>query len=429
MVGSGIAGLGAAWALSRTHDVTLYEAEDRVGGHSNTVDVVDGGRSIPVDTGFIVYNEPNYPNLTRLFRHLGVATEPSDMSFSVSLGSGALEFTGRAPGLFALRNLVRPSHLRMVTDIVRFSRDAPKVLATETQETTGEYLDRMGYGDGFRRRYLLPVVACIWSSSLDRMLDFPVEMLLRFLDNHGLLDAFGRPAWRTVTGGSREYVRRVAAPISEVRTGTPVASVRRTPDGVLVGDTRGGLERFDHVVLATHADRTLRILGDDATLRERAVLGAFRYQENRAVLHRDPSLMPARWRVWSSWNYLSEGGGSGAERVSLSYWMNRLQNLRTERPIFVTLNPSREPPEVVSRHTYRHPQFDRAAAQAQRALPALQGAGRTWFCGAYAGYGFHEDALRSGLGVAAALGAPAPWWRDTARGPDLRPHARLEAIA
>lgn len=422
VVGSGIAGLGAAWALTRRHHVTLYEADGRLGGHSNTVEIQDAERAVPVDTGFIVYNEPNYPNLVRLFEALGVATEPSEMSFSVSIGG--FEYQGRILGLLAPRNLARPAHLRMVADILRFSRDAPRLLASGSGESTGEFLDRRGYGPAFRRRYLLPMVACIWSSSLDRMLEAPARMLFRFLDNHGLLRAAGRPRWRTVTGGSRRYVEGMAAALDVVKTGTRVTSVVRRPHEVWVRDARGGAGRFDHVVLASHADSSLRILGADASAEEVEILGAFRYQENRAVLHHDPSLMPARRRLWSSWNYLDHGGSGG--RVSLTYWMNRLQNLRTRRPVLETLNPSREPADAVSEHAYRHPQFDRAAVDAQGRIETIQGVSRTWFCGSYCGYGFHEDGLRAGLEVAAALGSSAPWWKDGERGQTAVP-ARLEA--
>ncbi|MGE5225721.1 MAG: NAD(P)/FAD-dependent oxidoreductase [Planctomycetaceae bacterium] len=410
VIGSGISGLGAAWALGRRHDVTLYEAEGRLGGHANTVEVPDGGRSVPVDTGFIVYNERNYPNLVRLFEHLGVPTEPSEMSFSVSRDRGAFEYKARALGLLAQpSNLVSPGYLRMVRDIGRFTRGATAALQTGTDETTGEFLDRMGSSPEFRRDFLLPMVACIWSSSLEAMLAYPATSMVRFLDNHGLLDVLERPRWRTVSGGSREYVSRIAATFEgRTRLASPVRSIVRTDDEVAVHDLSGDVDRFDHVVLAAHADTSLEILGPEASAEEREVLSAFGYQENRAVLHRDPALMPRRRRAWSSWNYLAEGG-DGSERVSLSYWMNRLQNLRTERPVIVTLNPSREPRHVEREITYHHPRFDARAVRAQGRIGSLQGARRTWFCGSYLGYGFHEDGLRAGLEVASALGAPPPW--------------------
>ncbi len=419
VIGSGISGLGAAWALGRRHHVTLYESDDRLGGHANTWEVDDGERVVPVDTGFIVYNERNYPNLVRLFGAVGVETEPSDMSFSVSIDDGAFEYRARALGLAAQpSNLARPSYLRMVREIVRFTRQAKSLLGGGVEESTGEWLERHGYSAAFRNDFLLPMVACIWSSKLHQMLAVPAATMAGFLDNHGLLDLGDRPQWRTVIGGSREYVRRVAAAVDDVRPGTPVASVTRGSDSALVRDATGRTERFDHVMLATHADTTLAILGDDASPDERRLLSAFRYQQNLAVLHRDRAFMPRRRRAWSSWNYLSRGRAGVNERegrgVSLTYWMNLLQNLETERPVLVTLNPLEAPRDQVASFTYHHPQFDRAAVEAQAALPTLQGVRRTWFCGSYFGHGFHEDGLRSGLEVAAGLGAPAPWATDRA---------------
>ena len=423
IVGSGISGLGAAWALARHHHVVLYEREDRAGGHANTREIEDRGRILPVDTGFIVYNERNYPNLVRLFETLGVATEPSDMSFSVSIGGGAFEYRARTLGLAAQpSNLARPAFVRMVREIVRFSREARALVGSSSGETTGGWLERMRYSHAFREDFLLPMVACIWSSNLNQMLAMPVVTMAAFLDNHGLLDLGDRPRWRTVTGGSREYVRRVVAGLDEVRTGAPVVSVTRAgSDGVVVRDATGRDERFDHVVLATHADTSLDLLGDDAAPEERRLLGGFRYQRNLAVLHRDPAFMPRRRRAWSSWNYLARdraGSGGDDAGVSLTYWMNLLQNLETERPVFVTLNPLEEPRGVVESFVYHHPQYDRASVAAQAELPALQGVRRTWFCGSYVGHGFHEDGLRSGLAVASALGAPAPWVVHEAAAPD-----------
>jgi predicted NAD/FAD-binding protein len=422
VIGGGIAGMGAAWALARRHEVVLYETEGRVGGHSNTAEVDDDGRAVPVDTGFIVYNEGNYPNLVRLFDVLDVPTEESDMSFSVSVGGGAFEYRSRARGLFAQpMNALRPGTWRMLRDFRRFCLDAPRVLASGTRETLGAYLARRGYGEAFRIDLLLPVTAAIWSSSLDDMLEFPVATLVGFLANHDILQVRSRPRWRTVSGGSREYVRRLVASFpGRIRVSRPVVSVRRPDDSVEVIDGTGGLDRFEEVVFATHPDVTLEILGVEATPREREVLGAIRYQRNEAVLHRDPTLMPRRRGAWASWNYLADGRGERDRSgpVSLTYWMNRLQNLRTRRPVFVTLNPIREPRGEVQRFTYAHPRFDTAAIDAQRRVPSIQGGRRTWFAGAWRGHGFHEDGLRSGLEVAAALGAPAPWADAPVRAPE-----------
>jgi uncharacterized protein len=428
VVGSGVAGLGASWALARTHDVTLYEAGATLGGHANTADLWDRGRSLPVDTGFIVYNDRNYPDLVRLFEFLEVPTEASDMSFSVSVDRGAFEYRARLAGLAAQpSNLLRPRYLRMIREIIRFTREAKALGADDAGLSTAAFLERGGYSDAFRDDFLLPMVACIWSSHLEEMLAYPAATMAGFLDNHGLLDLGNRPLWRTVAGGSRAYVRRLASSLPDVRTDTPVLSIDRGRDEVTVRTADGTAARYDHVVLATHADTTLDILGEDASALERRVLRSFRYQRNIAVLHRDPSFMPVRRRAWSSWNYLARGRGlaDATRSVSLTYWMNLLQNLDTERPVFVTLNPADEPRDVEASFTYHHPQFDRDAVDAQALLPSIQGMQRTWFAGSYCGFGFHEDGLRSGLDVAAALGAPAPWRRRSADA-GVDPHGALE---
>jgi predicted NAD/FAD-binding protein len=436
VVGSGIAGLGAAWALAQRHDVTVFEAESRLGGHANTVDISDGDRAIPVDTGFIVYNAVNYPNLVRLFAALDVPTAPSDMSFAVSIGDGAFEYRGSAAGLLAQpSNVLRPSYRHMVSDILRFNRESRSLLASDSTESVGEFLNREGYSAAFTEDFLLPMVGCIWSSRLDQMLSYPVKTLVRFLDNHGLLQVRNRPSWRTVDGGSREYVRRIAEGFGgRIQLDSPVLQTIRDDGGVTLRTATGPDQRFDQVVFATHADTTLAALGTDATPEERQVLGSFRFQDNEAVLHRDPSLMPKRARAWSSWNYLAEGR-TAADRergVSLTYWMNRLQNLRTDEPVLVTLNPAHEPRDIVASFDYQHPIYDRAAIDAQAAIPSIQGTRRTWFAGAWTGFGFHEDGLRSGLAVATALGAPAPWAGEVptisadASFPSLAPSQELE---
>jgi predicted NAD/FAD-binding protein len=415
VVGGGISGLGAALALGARHDVTVYEAESRPGGHSNTVEVAAGGRTIPVDTGFIVYNLDTYPNLIALFAHLGVATQASDMSFAVSADGGALEYSGTdINGLFAQRiNLVRPRFLGMVRDVLRFYREAPGLLVgPPSRQTLGEYLEQGRYGRTFVEDHLLPMAAAIWSCPTATMLGFPAVSFVRFCQNHGLLRIRDRPQWRTVTGGSREYVARLTAALAgHIRLSTPVAAIVRTADGAFVVDRDGHRDRFDQVVLATHGDQSLALL-PDADPNERRILGAFRYAANRAVLHADPALMPRRRGVWASWNYLAGRSDRDGERaVSVTYWMNRLQGLDPAVPLFVSLNPIREPdPRLVhAAFDYMHPIFDQGAMDEQALLPGIQGARRTWFCGAWCGYGFHEDGLTAGLSVAAALGAPAPW--------------------
>ena len=426
VVGAGIAGLAAAWTLHRRHDVMLFEAEPRPGGHANTVEIDHGGRTIAVDTGFIVYNELNYPLLTRLFAHLGVESECSDMSFSASIGDGALEYSGSSLALlFAQkRNLARPAFLRMLADILRFNAAAKQFVAAPVrggdEPTLGAFLEQGRYGVGLCRWYLLPMAAAIWSASTDAMLRFPARSILGFFANHGLLNLLERPQWRTVRGGSRAYVERLAAALGpRLRCGRAVRAVRRVPGGVEVATWAGERYLCDHVVLACHSDQALRLLAD-ALPAERAALAAIPYQGNHAVLHADRALMPRRRAVWSSWNYLAHSTADGGARVSVTYWMNRLQNLDADRPLFVSLNPLREPDPALTFGTWRydHPVFDAASLAAQAALRAVQGRKRVWFAGAWMGYGFHEDGLRSGLEVARALGAVPPWEADPARSAD-----------
>ena len=410
IVGTGIAGLGAASALHERADVTVFEAGGHVGGHANTVDVDTPAGRVPVDTGFIVYNERNYPLLARLFREHDVPTEPSDMSFSASLDDGAFEYRGSAGGLLARRsNLADPAAWRIAADMPRFARAAGRLLGEAGDATFGQFLRESELSDAFVERYLVPMTACIWSATREDILAQPARTLLRFLDNHGLVALRDRPPWRTVSGGSREYVRRVSAPFrSRIRLRTPVTGVRRIAGGVEVRDARGGAGVFDAVVLATHADDTLGLLRADpaATAGERRVLGTFPYRPNRAVLHTDPRLMPRRRRAWASWNYLSETASRrSGEAVSLTYWMNRLQNLAPSPDLFVSLNPRREPRpgSVFGDFDYAHPQFNARSVAAQAELPSIQGRGGVWFAGAWTGFGFHEDGLRSGLEAARSI--------------------------
>ena len=409
IVGSGISGLSAAWLLSQRHRVTLFEADRRIGGHSNTVDA--GG--IAVDTGFIVFNEPTYPNLTALFAHLDVPTIATEMSFGVSLDHGRLEYSGGTGfgGLFAQkRNLASPRFWSMMRDLVRFYRKAPRDLPGLGNESLGAYLDRGGYGRAFRDDHLYPMAAAIWSTPVADIPDYPAVAFIRFCENHGLLNLGVRPVWRTVAGGSRAYVERLTHPFAKrIVTGSPVRAIRRYEDSVeIVRD--GAAERFDHAVIATHSDQALRLL-QDPDGRERAILGAIGYRANEAVLHSDESLMPRRKAVWSSWNYAAEGPPD-AQQLSVTYWMNRLQHIADDHPLFVTLNPIREPDpaKVIRRETYDHPVFDTAAGAAQAKLWSLQSVRNTWFCGAYFGAGFHEDGLQAGLAVAEQLGGVRrPW--------------------
>ncbi len=412
VIGTGIAGMSAAWLLSGNHRVTVYEQADRLGGHSNTVEVPGPVGPVSVDTGFIVYNEHTYPNLTALFRHLDVPTIASEMSFAVSLRGGALEYAGTdLRGLFAQRrNLLRPRFWGMLRDLLRFYREAPREIASLEGSALSlrAYLDTRGYGSAFVEDHLLPMAAAIWSTPCGAVGDQPAANFIRFCENHGLLQVRNRPIWRTVAGGSRRYVEKLTASYARhVRLGCGVHGVRRLPDRVLVSDTCGRQARFDHVIIATHPDQALALL-DDRSDAEAALLGAFRYGANTAVLHTDTSLMPRRRGVWSSWNYL----GDAAEGPAVTYWMNRLQGLRTSQPLFVSLNAPHppDPARVLRTETYAHPLLDSAAANAQRRLWELQGVRRTWFCGAWFGAGFHEDGLQAGLAVAEQLGGMRrPW--------------------
>ncbi len=415
VVGTGISGLSAAWLLSRRHEVTLYERSDRVGGHSNTVMAAIGGKAIPVDTGFIVFNRATYPNLTALFKHLGISTQASNMSFGVSLDNGNLEYGGDGvAGLLAQPvNLFRRRFWSMLADINRFYREAARDATAEHFErlTLGEYLSRGHYGAAFRDDHLLPMASAIWSASPSDMLEYPMASFIRFHANHGLLQISNRPIWETVSGGSIAYVRELLRPLAgRVRLNAQVIRIRRFADRVSVFDQKGATESFDHVILATHADQALAALEAPSPL-ERSLLGAIRYSRNFAVLHSDEAHMPKRRAAWASWNYIGPKTGPH-ERGCFTYWMNRLQNIPNRTPLFVTLNPNRPPrPETVHHsESYDHPVFDLRAIAAQRKLWALQGAQRTWFCGAHFGYGFHEDGLQAGLAVAEQLGGVRrPW--------------------
>ena len=417
VVGAGISGLSAAWLLSRRHEVTLYEQEGRLGGHSNTVDVEIDGVSHPVDTGFIVFNRDTYPNLCGLFSLIGVSIADSDMSFGVSLREPDIEWAGtNLASVFAQpANLARPRFWGMLQDILRFNSEVTERAANGSAEhiSLGEFLVRHRYGDAFRDWYLLPMAAAIWSCPTQTMMSYPLATFARFCHNHGLLRVNDRPQWLTVRGGSREYVKRMAAALHDVRRASAVKGLQRVADGVLV-QAVGVLERYDQVVLACHSDEALTLLGDTATATERRLLGAIRYQPNHAVLHTDTALLPRNRRVWSSWNYMAGAGAPDSRPVSVSYLMNRLQPLPFEQPVVVSLNPFIEPDpaRVIARIDYAHPLFDGPAIDAQARLPEIQGRDRLWYCGAWTGYGFHEDGLASAVRVARHLGADIPWQRS-----------------
>jgi len=417
VVGSGAAGLSAAWLLSKRHQVTLLEQAARIGGHANTVDT-DDQQAPAIDTGFIVFNKPCYPNLTRWFAELNVKTEQSNMSFSVSRDNGDYEYAGGPPmGMFAQPSLLlQPRYYRMLKDLVRFYREAPMRVPNDPALTLGQFLAAGNYSQTFLDDHLMPFAAAIWSAAPDAMLDYPAASFIRFCQNHGLLQLTNRPKWRTVTGGSRCYVDRVAKAVGaeNIKTNFDVAAVERKANGVTVRAKSGLVVNGDHVVIATHANQALAML-DKPTSSERTFLGAFDYEPNYAVLHTDVSYMPKRKRAWCSWNYVESKAID--DKVCVSYWMNLLQNLNSEQNYFVTLNPSTMPASnaCVAESHYEHPVFNSAAMVAQQQLWHLQGQQRTWFCGSYFGSGFHEDAVQSGFAVAEQLGGVnRPWQLDNA---------------
>lgn len=418
IVGSGISGLAAAHRL-RTHaHVTLFEAGDYFGGHTHTVDITlptpHGPKTWGVDTAFLVYNERTYPHLIALFAELGVVTAQSDMSFSVQVpsrhGDNAVEWSGsNLSTVFAQKtNLVNPRFWGMLSDLLRFNRLCTQLALSQQDarltQSLQSFLDEHRFGQAFRDWYFLPMLGCIWSCPTDQMLQFPVATMIRFCHNHGLLQVSNRPQWYTVKGGARHYVEKIVAGLSDVRLQTPVRRIERDGAGVMVHTDKGS-ERFDHVVLAAHSDQALGLLGQPTPI-EQEVLGAIRYQPNRAVLHTDTSVLPQRPAAWAAWNYeRAADSQQESARVCLHYLLNRLQPLPFEQPVVESLNPVRPIArhKILAEFEYSHPVFDLAAIAAQKRMPELQGLQHTWYCGAWTGYGFHEDGLKSGLAAADAL--------------------------
>ena len=424
MVGAGAAGLSAAWLLSRTHEVVLYEKNTWLGGHANTVDVDCPEGKVAVDTGFIVFNPGNYPNFSALLEHLKVPVVNTDMSLGVSVDDGRLEYSSLLQGLFGQpSNLVSPRFLLMLAEIIKFYGVAGRLSEDEVDGISlGHFLDRGGYSEALINEHVLPMCAAIWSTSSSQIRDYPMRSFLRFFSSHGLLQVFNRKQWRTVKGGSRSYVDALRLQMAgKVRIRRGAEHISRTGGLVTVRDADGQLDTFTAVVIAAHADEALGLL-DDPSANERGVLGAFKYTDNLAVLHDDRALMPKRRATWGSWNYIGARGDDGGQPLCVSYWMNRLQSLTTRRQLFVTLNPLRPPRHTIAAFEDTHPLFDVAALGAQGRLHELQGERNTWFCGSYFGYGFHEDALQSGLAVAEALGAPAPWTPKPGRIARAVPH-------
>jgi predicted NAD/FAD-binding protein len=405
IIGAGISGLAAARALHPAYDITVLEADDRAGGHTNTVTVEDGAGVHAIDTGFMVYNDRNYPNFERMLAELGVATTPSPMSFSVSDERGEFEYNGASVnGLFATRrHLVTPTFHRMVGDLVRFNRAARELLAEQEDVSLGHWLERERFSQAFVQRLIVPQASAVWSADPAQMWSFPARFLAEFFDNHGMLSWHGRPRWRTIAGGSRRYVDALVAPWRDrLRVSAPVRAVHRYADHVTVTAAGGAPERFDAVVLAVHADQSLALLADPSP-DEHEILGAFPYQPNEAVLHTDTGLLPRRRRAWASWNYhlLDEP----AERATVTYHMNRLQSLRSDEQYCVTLNRTDaiDPARIVRTMHYAHPVYTRAGLAAQQRHDRISGSRRTFYCGAYWGWGFHEDGAASGLRAAHQL--------------------------
>ncbi len=413
IIGTGISGLSTAFLLQPYHEITVYEKNDYLGGHSCTIEIETEGDKIPVDIGFIVFNKKNYPNLSSMFSYLNIPIAKSSMSFGVSIDDGWLEYgTERLLDIFSQpRNLIRPQFIRMILDIYRFNAFAKKYVQKNSECTIGECIAELNLGEWFTQYYLLPMSGAIWSTPSSRMLEFPADTLIEFFDNHGLLSISEQPQWYTVEGGSREYVQRLSEPFSHrVQLGRTLKSISRSTGFLTLTEDNGTQDQFDQIVLACHSDQALQLI-EKPTPEEENILGNIKYQRNRVVLHEDISFMSKRKGSWSSWMYLGNRQHKDDGPISLSYWMNNLQPLKTSRPFIVTLNPAREPATELIRHdcVFEHPEFNQLAVRSQKKIDEIQGKNGLWFCGAWAGYGFHEDGITSAMSVAQALGAEIPW--------------------
>lgn len=410
IIGTGISGLGAAYLLHQHHDLVIYEKNTYVGGHSRTIEVPIEQGMLAVDTGFIVFNDRNYPNLLGLFDQIDVPYQKSDMSFGVSIDDGWLEYSSN--GLFAQRkNLLRPQYWRMLADVIRFNKQALSFIESDPTISLGNCLEQLNMGEWFKRYYILAMGAAIWSCPVETIMQFPAQTFLRFFKNHGLLSINDRPQWYTVTGGSREYTRRLIAPFEEhILLNNGAKRVVAKGNQFEVTDEQGGSRLFDHVIFACHADQALKLI-EQPSVDEQSVLSNFNYQRNHIIVHSDVSFMPQHQQCWSSWVYLSEQQQDNNHGVSLSYWMNNLQSLQTEIPIIVTLNPAKRPKKqlILDEHYFSHPIFDYGAITSQENIRNIQGKRNLWFCGAYQRYGFHEDGLLSAVNVAKSLGVNIPW--------------------
>jgi len=424
IIGSGISGLTAAWLLHQSHEITVFEANDYIGGHTHTIDVDVDGEQLAIDTGFIVYNDWTYPNFIQMLERLGIGSLATEMSFSVRCERSQIEYNGsNFNGLFAQRsNLLKPRFHRMLQDILRFNREAVGLLEADHDSlTVDEYVTQRGYSKQFSDLYLIPMGAAIWSCPPETFGKFPVRFIVEFYRNHGLLSIRDRPQWRVISGGSKRYVEKLIAPFEDrIRLNTPVESIDREETGVTICATGSEDERFDHAIFACHSDQALRILGDTATLTEQNVLHEFPYQKNSAVLHWDDSVLPQRRRAWASWNYHIDGSppdvqqefdGASGQSATVTYNMNILERLKAQRTYCVTLNRDAaiDPAKVIGKYEYHHPVYTTERRFAQQKHSALINHNRTSFCGAYWGNGFHEDGINSALAVCRQLGVGPPW--------------------
>jgi len=409
VIGSGISGLTAAHSMAGVHDIHVFESSSHPGGHAHTVTVLEGDREIPIDTGFIVFNEATYPGFSKLLNELKVSTNKTRMSFAVSCAAHDIEYSSLGlKGMLAHpRAMLAPSRTKMVLEILRFYREANEILDCDTgnDESLGEYLSRKGYGKEFNRHFIVPLIGCIWSTSPDAVSSYPARYLFAFLNNHGLLKPTGRHQWKTIRGGSRQYVERLVERLpNKVRVRTPVHSIARHADGVAVILQSGCAEQFDRVVLATHSNQALQLLSRPTPLERQALLD-LRYKDSRVVLHTNRNVMPVRAKAWAAWNYTTASCLETPSPASVSYHMNKLQQLDAEQDYFISVNPHTEvaPEQIVAEFTYSHPQYDRATQSAQIILRSISGSNKVHFAGAYLGHGFHEDGFQSGLRVACDL--------------------------
>jgi len=413
VIGTGISGMSAAYFLSQKHEVSVFEKEGYVGGHSRTLTFQEDSKEISVDTGFIVFNHKNYPNLLALFRHLEVPTIKSNMSFGVSINNAWLEYgTMKLSNLFSQkRNFLRPSYYKMLQDVLKFNKKALPYIDSQAEKTIGDLIEDLKLGNWFKNYYLLPMSGAIWSTPVEDMLNFPAETLIRFFHNHGLLTVDEQPQWFTVKGGSREYVNRLTSKIKKnIQTNLAVNSVTRDKNSATITDSNGDKHQFDAVIFACHSDQALALIAKPSK-EEKSVLGRIQYKPNSVILHQDSSFMPKRKSAWSSWVYLSNSNKDKTNKMSLTYWMNSLQSLQSKKPVLVTLNPSVKPKEelIINEHIFDHPQFNQDAIAAQKDIPLIQGVDKFWFCGAWQKYGFHEDGLSSAINVVKDFGVKLPW--------------------